>query len=208
MKTNILAVGAHPDDVELGALGSLIRWSKHGKITLVVVSNGENGYAKNSEKENERVEEAKRSARACNAEIIFLGLNDGSIPNNIETVSKLDRIIRDIKPDRLLVHHPDDVHQDHRNVALSTISAARRTKEVLFYETPSTTRSSFQPNFYVNISLEIEAKLGVLQIHKSQRNKDYFSQEAVFGVAAYHALSINKMNSYYEAFQVYRYIVE
>ena len=208
MKTNILAIGAHPDDVELGTLGSLIKWSKHGRITMVVCSNGEKGSSKDQEKTNHRVEEAKRSARACDAEIIFLGLEDGAIPNNLETVSKLDQIIRDVKPDRLLVHHPDDVHQDHRNVALSTISAARRTKEVLFYETPSTTRSSFQPNFYVNISLEIDAKFKVLQIHQSQRTKDYFSREAVYGVAAYHALTINKMNAYYEAFQVFRYIVE
>ena len=113
MKTNILAIGAHPDDIELGSLGSLIKWAKNGKITMVVVSNGENGNG-NGSKVNERVEEAKRSAKACDAEIIFLGLKDGFVPNNLDTVSKIEQIIREVKPDKLLVHHPDDIHQDHR----------------------------------------------------------------------------------------------
>lgn len=187
--------------MELGAFGSLISWAQNAQVTIVVASNGEMGTPKGAD----RAAEAKRSADEIGAKIIFLGLKDGYIAHNLDTVTLLDNVIRDVEPDTILIHHPDDLHQDHRHVSLSGISAARRVKEILLYETPSTTRS-FRPNYWVNITDQIEAKYQILRKHESQSDKPYCTREAIYGIAAYHALSVNRSMSYFEAFELVRSI--
>ena len=202
-KHNILALGAHPDDIELGAFGSLIKWSQNSSITMLVATNGEAGASDGTD----RVDEARKSAESINAKIVFLALRDGFLAHDLTMVNTIEGMIKETAADLILVNHPNDLHQDHRNLALASLSAARRAKRVLLYETPSTTRD-FTPNFYVEIREQLEQKCQALCNHRSQLNKQYMDQDSVYSVAAHHALNINRPGRFYEAFEVFRYVVD
>ena len=83
--------------------------------------------------------------------------------------NKLFKIILLIILDFIFVHYFDDTHQDHRHLSLSTISATRYVRNVLFYEGPTT--QNFSPNVFVDISRHFDDKIYSLEAHKSQVTK-------------------------------------
>ena len=77
--------------------------------------------------------------------------------------------IAEVDPDFIFIHHFDDTHQDHRNLAKSTITATRYTRNVLFYEGPTT--NTFTPTVFVDITHEEADKIAALEAHASQVSK-------------------------------------
>ena len=120
---NLLAIGPHPDDLEIGCAGSILKWKKKGfKIYLMVMTDGSSG----GETEIRRKEQ-KRSAEILGAEeVLWGGFKDTDLEYQGKIlVDTIENTLRKIKPAFVLVNHPEDTHQDHRSLAHATISAAR-----------------------------------------------------------------------------------
>ena len=129
---NILAIGAHPDDIELGCAGTLISAStiyKHSVFGLVLTFGEGAGDAK------QRKIEMEESAKILNLNKLFFGnLVDTKISEGIETISVIEQTINLVKPDVILTHTAGDRHQDHRNTALATFPAARNIPNIKIIE--------------------------------------------------------------------------
>lgn len=159
---NILAVGAHPDDIEFGCGGSLVKYFNRGnRIALYVFTGGDSGGSKEIRKK-----EQEEMAKKINAKIFWGKYDDTCIPTCKEAIQKLEDVISEVKPDLVLVNWPDDTHQDHRTVADITVSATRYIKNVLFFEVP--TSKGFEPDVFVDIGDVMKDKMELLETHASQ----------------------------------------
>ncbi len=163
---NILAIGAHPDDIEIGCGGALLRYAAAGhKVFLFVLSDGSFGGDPSV-----RRQEQERSARAMGAEKVIWGnYVDTEIVDNRELIIKIEEIIAQVQPDLVFMNYYEDIHQDHRATAKAAISATRYVKEILFFEVPTTLR--FDPDVFVDIRECFEKKQELLSIHGSQVDK-------------------------------------
>ena len=119
---NVLAIGAHPDDVEYGCGGMLTKYAQKGHdVYLWIASDGALG----GEGAVRRQEQAD-SALIIGAREVFWGdYQDTEVPLTRELIARVESVIRQIKPRMIFVHYPDDTHQDHRNLAQGTMSATR-----------------------------------------------------------------------------------
>lgn len=163
---NILALGAHPDDIEFGCGGTLTTYASAGhRVFLMVLTGGERGG-----ESHVRREEQERSARIIRAEQIFWGgYQDTQIPLHEVLVHQIEEVIRKVEPSFLFVHYSDDTHQDHRHLAQAVLTASRYSRNVLFYEVPTT--QNFTPTVFVDIDPVLKEKIASLEAHASQVQK-------------------------------------
>ena len=160
---NILAIGAHPDDIEFGCGGTLIKYAGKGaRIGLLVMTDGSRGGNART-----RRREQDRAARILGArQIHWGGYRDTLLPSVRRLIDRMERFIHQDRPDFIFVNYPEDTHQDHRQVARAAISATRYARNVLFYEGPTTV--NFTPTVFIDIGEEIDRKIDALQTHRSQ----------------------------------------
>jgi len=201
-KASILVIGAHPDDFEIMAGGTLARWkSEGGKTYAMVMSDGELGG-------NPKVRraEAKDAAKVLGVkEVFFCGLPDGKIAHEISTIHLIEKKVKELKPGVIITHDPNDTHQDHKNVGLSCLSAARRHPRVLFGETQSTiTRGKFVS---VDITNFMNLKMKALKKHRSQcyRLGESLLLKQLEALAVYRGSEVGV--KYAEAFWVWRLLL-
>ncbi len=163
----VVAFGAHPDDLEVGAGGLLSRLVAEGaQVTMAVVSVPQR-FA-------ERVAEARAGARVIGADVMLLFEDRECRVEDIpmhELVRRFDWLIGDRKPDLVITHAAHDLHFDHSLVHRATLSALRRTPcDVLAFmsspELNATPRTLGQ--CFANISDTIEAKLAAIACHETQ----------------------------------------
>jgi LmbE family N-acetylglucosaminyl deacetylase len=159
----IIAIGAHPDDIEYGCGGTLFKLSKAGhQITMLVMTRGEMGGDPDL-----RQKEQERSAALLNARLVWGRFADTQIPLQKEAISTIEYFIKKIKPDLIFVMFAKDTHQDHRTVSQATVTAARYVHNVLFYEVPTT--YDFAPaSVFMDIAPVLDKKMTLLKAHKSQ----------------------------------------
>lgn len=159
----VLAIGAHPDDIELGCGGSLLAHRDAGhKVALLVMTTGERGPSSALS----RVREQEESAALLGAELVWGRFKDGSVPHGRRAIQLVDDVVAAIRPDIVYTHSPDDTHQDHRATGRASLAAGRRVRQVLCYESP--TSVSFRPDVFVDIGGRVEAKLDLIRCHMSQ----------------------------------------
>ena len=159
----VLAVGAHPDDIELGCAGALRAHVLAGDaVTMLVMTTGDRG----PQGLTSRVREQEAAAEVLGASLVWGGFDDGSVPVGRESVDVVDAVARSVAADLVYTHAPVDSHQDHRAVSAAALSAARRTGRVLYFQSPSTT--SFDPTVFVDVGHTVQDKLCSLQAHWSQ----------------------------------------
>ena len=151
---NILAIGAHPDDIEFGCGGTLLKYAQAGHdITLFVLTDG--GFGGEPQR---RRDEQHESARLLKAQGVMWGdLPDTELVDNRQLIVKIDEAVHKVKPDLVFLNYLEDVHQDHRALAQAGTSATRYVREVLFYEVPTT--HHFEPDIFVDIQDVLEKKL-------------------------------------------------
>lgn len=174
----ILAIGAHPDDIEFGCGGSLIKYAAKGHdVYLLVMSRGEMGGDSGA-----RSEEQSGALKLMGArELFWGGLTDTQIDISQETIQRIESVIKKITPDMVVCHFPEDTHQDHRHLAQMTISAARYVRNVLYYEGPTTER--FVPNVYIDVSEVLDRKIGLLKAHRSQVERTNIQDVSIIEIA-------------------------
>lgn len=159
---NILGIGAHPDDVEFGCGGLFHKLSKKGhKLSMLVMTGGGVGGALQVRKAEQQC-----SAKLLKARLLWGGFRDTEVLMSRELIQTAERCIGLVKPDLIFVNYEDDTHQDHRNVAKAVITAARYTKNLLFYEVPTTL--NFVPTVFSDIGAVIGDKVRLLKCHRSQ----------------------------------------
>ena len=201
---NILAIGAHPDDIEFGCGGTLSKYSEQGhKVYMLVLSKGDKGG-----NPDVRQKEQEKSARILGAEKLYFGKHvDTEIVQNQELITEIEDFLKDIKPDFIFVHYFDDTHQDHRDLSNSTISATRYIQNVLFYEGPTT--QNFTPNVYVNITSALDKKIECLEAHVSQVSKTNIEGLSITEAAksTAHFRGIQGRVNYAEAFNSLRLFI-
>ena len=201
---NILAIGAHPDDIEFGCGGTLLKYSATGhKVYLLVMSKGDKGGDLEI-----RQKEQENSARILRAQKLYFGnYKDTEIVQSQKLITEIEGFLKDIKPDFIFVHYFDDTHQDHRNLSDSTISATRYIHNVLFYEGPTT--QNFTPNVYVDITSALDKKYDCLNAHVSQVSKTHIEGLSIIEAAksVAHFRGIQGRVTYAEAFNSLRLFI-
>ena len=158
---NILAIGAHPDDIEFGCGGTLLKYIRNGHdVYLLVMTEGHRGGPARS-----RQGEQQRAARILKPkELIWGTYRDTELsPKMNEMVQDIESVLDRIQPQFTFVHYEEDTHQDHRALAKAAVSATRYVKNVLFYEGP--TSQNFTPTVFVDVKDTLEEKIKLLLAH-------------------------------------------
>jgi len=154
----VLAVGAHPADIELGCGGALLAHRDRGdEIHLIVMS----GCASKTI-EHEQL----YAADQLGATVHWAGFEDGSIPEGRESVAAIESVVIATGSEVVYGHFAEDSHQDHRFTARATLAAARRCRQVLSYE--SATSVAFTPLLFVDIEGRLGHKLQLVGVHRTQ----------------------------------------
>ncbi len=175
---NIIALGAHPDDIEIGCGGTLLKYTRagHGVYLMVLTEGAQGGSSK------VRRDEQLASCRLLGAKEIFWGgYPDTEVPVTRQAIRQIEDVVKKIDPAFIFVNYFDDTHQDHRHLATCTVTATRYTRNVLFYETPTT--QNFSPTVYVDIDGLLEDKVRSLEAHASQVQKTNIEGLSIVEVA-------------------------
>ena len=163
---NILAIGAHPDDIEFGCGGTLAKYSQKGhNIYMLVLTDG--SYGGEAEVRKKEQEESARYLRV--KELFWGNIKDTELLESRRLIVAIEEIVNKVRPDIVFANYPEDVHQDHRAASKAAVSATRYIKEVLFFEVPTT--CGFDPDIFVDIEEVLGYKLRLLRLHSSQVNK-------------------------------------
>ncbi len=179
---NILAIGAHPDDIELGCGGLLIKSARQGhNVYMYSLTRGGAGGDP-----NQRAQELARSTRFIKAKQLWMdNFEDSKLTVNNELINHIEFFIHKANPDLILTHSHGDVHHDHRAIASATLEAARFNSNVLSYEIPLS--RNFDPKVFVDISDVVNEKVELIEIFWSQQSKLYLKSNAIKGLAEYRA---------------------
>lgn len=175
-----LAVGAHPDDLEIACGGTLSRLCDEGHhVHAIIMSDGRAGGDNGV-----RPDEARTGASTmglCSIEIH--SLTDTMLDHHsVEMVQIIEEKINQIHPDVIFTHSIHDQHQDHQAVHLAVLRAARKHPSILCYESPSVT-SEFSPQLFVDITNYLDIKVKAVADHRDQAGKRYLRHDRLRGTA-------------------------
>jgi len=179
----VLAIGAHPDDVEIGIGGILLRHAAQGhRVTVLTLTGGEAGGAV-----ADRAEESRKAAELMGARLVHTGLADTSVSEGGATIGTILEVVEDIQPTIVYTHTVRDVHQDHRNAHSATLVAARGVQRVFCYQAPSST-VDFKPTRFISIDEFLDRKIEVIRAYTSQVDiRAYLDEELLRATARYWA---------------------
>ncbi len=177
----VLAIGAHPDDVEIGCGGTLLRHAHDGdRTTILTLTGGEHGGDVAA-----RADESRAAAALLGAELIHADLPDTVLSAGPETIALIERTIAAVGPTIIYTHTLRDNHQDHRATHRATVVAARGVPNLLCYQAPSTA-IDFTPTHFVDVTAFIEAKIRALQAFASQYAvRPYLADDLILSTARY-----------------------
>jgi len=195
----ILAIGAHPDDIELGCGGLLIKAARQGHdVHMYSLTRGEA-----SGDPNQRTNELMQSAKFIGAKNLWIdNFDDSKLSVSSDLINHIEYFINKVDPELIITHSHGDVHHDHRAIALATVEAGRFISNILSYEIPLT--RNFTPQVFFDITDVIDDKIELIKIFWSQQSKLYLKAHGIKGLAEYRALQsrLNSTVSHVEAFEV------
>ncbi len=176
----VLAVGAHPDDVEIGVGGTLAAHQVAGdSIVILTLSGGAIGGETGT-----RRAESEAAAAIVGARLVHLDFPDTKLDPASGLITAVEDVIREIQPDLIYTHSAHDRHQDHRAVNAAVQVAARSVPNVFCFQSPSST-IDFQPSRFVDIEDHLGTKLQMLSAFCSQGQRDYMQEDLVRATARY-----------------------
>lgn len=181
----VLAIGAHPDDIEIACSGTLAKCVKRGdEVTVCHVSSGNLGHViiPPDELRVIRAAEAKKAGGMAGIKVVCAGFDDLEIfDNNKAARDKIVDVIKSVNPDFIITHNPDDYMPDHTAVSRLVFDASftatlpnyksgvkEAARLVPIYYMDTLAGVNFQPEEYVDISEEIDLKIRMLECHESQ----------------------------------------
>jgi LmbE family N-acetylglucosaminyl deacetylase len=198
-RLSVLCLGAHADDIEIGAGATLLSMIDRGvrlDVHWCVLSGA-----------GIREREARTSAesflsQAASSLIEVTAFRDGFFPEQGEAIKTwFEALKQRADPDLILTHRRDDAHQDHRQVCRLTWNTFR-DHCILEYEIPKWDGDIGQPNVYVPVSASaLQRKTDLLMSHfGSQRSKQWFDAETFLGLARLRGMECRAPERYAEAF--------
>jgi LmbE family N-acetylglucosaminyl deacetylase len=194
----VLAIGAHPDDIEIGCAGTLLTLMEQREVAEVcwVVLSGK----------GERVDEARNSAEALldgiSSKVIVRDFPDGFFPYQGERIKDFfEELKADLSPDVVFTHQRADLHQDHR-VCCELTWNTFRDHLILEYEVPKYDGDMSAPNAFVPLEDHIrERKIHhLLEYFGSQRSKRWFHEDLFSSLLRLRGMECNSPTTYAEAF--------
>jgi|SRR5690625_3984731 len=182
---NVLAIGCHPDDLEIGCGGTLAKLADQGHtIFMAHVANGDKGHKviKPKELKDIREKEAISSGQLIGAKVFNLNIPDLFVKSdNDHIIFELTDIIRKTKPDFIITHPPEDYMKDHMEVSKAVFDASFAAtiphyetsypayeKIVPIYYMDTLAGINFSPTEYVDITNYIDIKIKMNNCHQSQ----------------------------------------
>jgi LmbE family N-acetylglucosaminyl deacetylase len=197
----VLCLGAHSDDIEIGAGGALLQWIASGAelhVHWCVLS-----------AVGPRAAEAEASAAAflkgaASSRICVESFRDGYFPyEGVRLKDWFEGLKGHIDPDIILTHRREDAHQDHREVCKLTWNSFRNHL-VFEYEVPKWDGDLGQPNLYLPLDAPImNRKVELLMAYfGTQRSKDWFDPETFHGLARLRGMECRAASGHAEAFMM------
>jgi len=222
MTKTLLAVSAHPDDIEFAAGGTMFKFKDDGyDIYLIVATNGENGFKISHKPKKERVEirykeQMKASKLLGVKKVFFLNYRDCYLRNDEELRDKIARIIKKVKPYIVFSFDPGNHrfesinlnHHDHRVIAEAAFDAvfAARNRYIMKGESHAVEKFYFygteKPNHYENITKYIDKKINLIKQHRSQ----YYDEESMAKWVKEHLSSYTKKYKFSERFRIVKIV--
>lgn len=197
----ILVIGAHPDDIELGCGGFVMKAKDRGaKVYGLTVTKGENGWGRSGS----RLEELARASKYMRLDAHWvLDFEDSSLQDSIGPIKNaIEKKVKETGATMVVTHTPLDIHSDHKAVFEASKEGARNVS-IYCYEDVSST-NGFVPNYFDDISGYIVDKVKIVGMHKSQSEKSYTDPELIKGRAAHRGLQSGV--HYAEAFRIYKMV--
>ena len=200
---SVLALGAHPDDIEIAAGGTLLTLAERhpGLLVRYVVLTGAPA----------RQAEARAAARAftpgADLTVELHDLPDGRLPAAYGHVKEvLEDVARSVTPDVILAPSPADAHQDHRTLG-SLVTTAFRNQILLSYEVPKWDGDLSRPNLYFPISDDIARRKCELldKCYPSQLSRDWWGEETFLALARLRGIECR--SHYAEAFSCTKILI-
>jgi LmbE family N-acetylglucosaminyl deacetylase len=195
----VLAFGAHPDDLEIGAGGLLARLAAEGADVHLAVTCIPNNI-------DARRAEARAAADIMDAELMVLFDDKPTRVEDVpmhEIVRRFDQLVGDLHPDLVITHSANDLHWDHSLVNRATVSALRRTPcDLLAYLSSPEMNAQARcvGSCFADVTKSIDKKLAAIRCHQSQlKNLDVESSRDL-------ARAMGRISGYEyaEAFEVLR----
>ena len=182
----VLIIAVHPDDETLGCGGTLLKHKANGdKINWLICTNmnKKHSYYKTRQKEIEKVSKMYNFDSVHNLKLKTMRVDEYSIS---ELISKISKVINEIKPNIIYLPFKGDVHSDHRKIFEASYSCTKSfrypfIKKIYMIETlsetefaPSTKEDSFIPNIFVDITEFMDKKIEIIKVFKSEIAKHPF----------------------------------
>lgn len=180
----VLAIGAHPDDLEILCAGTLVKFKKQGaELFICHVCDGNKGSMVYSSIELAKIRrnEAIESAKLIGATSIWAGFSDGEVVLDLVSRMKIIDVIRQTSPDLIITHSPNDYHSDHINTSRLVFEATYLAGLVLWktkyppaeklpylYYMDTIAGVNFIPEEYVDVTDTIDTKIEMMMEMKSQ----------------------------------------
>jgi len=213
LKMNIVAIGANPDDVEIGAAGTLAKRVSEGDKAYILhmINTGYDDPITDQmwRTTDETIDRAQRAADIIGAEMHMLPYKDRQVPFNEESVMLIDKFLREHAIDTVYTHWSGDSHQDHINTHKTVMAAARYIKNVFLFEqipAPRLGVSFIEPRYYVDITEYMDVKIKVLNIYKSLSKYGENFINGIKALAQYRGMQCQV--KYAEAFEVAKVVVQ
>lgn len=198
---SLLAIGAHPDDIEIGAGGLLLGLAESGLRTRYVVLTG------TPERQQEARDAAHSFMPGAELTIDLFDLPEGRLPDLWGRVKEIiEQVARSCSPDVILAPSPEDAHQDHRTIA-EIVPTVFRDSLYLAYEIPKWDGDISRPSVYAPMSAST-ARHKVELLHKcfpSQRRRDWWDDEVFLGLARLRGMECRAR--YAEAFRCAKSVI-
>lgn len=172
----VLAIGAHPDDIEFGVGGTLLKHKLNGDFTVYLCMtstesvDGTTGQVIRTAEENQKEVRCAAKILKVNA-VEFLSFTDLKVPFTFETVSGIESYIKKYEIDTVYTHWAGDANQDHIATFKATMAAARYVPNVFCYEqipVPRQSANQMTTNYYIDITDTFEDKIKASECHQSQ----------------------------------------
>jgi LmbE family N-acetylglucosaminyl deacetylase len=178
----VLAVGAHPDDIEVGAGGALLgHIAQNHDVSALVLSGGEVGGGAPAD----RAREVARAAELMGMRLFHVNVGDVNVGALDATTREIRRIVEEIKPDTLYTHSVHDFSQDHRSVHQASVAAAADVPRIFCYQSASST-VEFQPTRFIAVDEFMDRKLAVVRAYTSNvRQRRYLDAELLRATSRY-----------------------
>ncbi len=202
----ILCLGAHPDDIEIGCGGTILKLTRELKETQFywVIFSGDE----------------KRSKEACKSAQVFLKKAQSSKIDvqtfresyfpfiGVQIKDKFEKLKTEFFPDLIFTHYSNDAHQDHRLVSNLTWNTFRDSL-VLEYEVPKYDGDLGVPNLYVHLDRHIVGKKidNIFDFFETQKEKQWFTKETFRSILRIRGIESNSPTAYAEAFYCRKIVI-